>query len=59
VVAESGATGGWSPRRTLTIDDSLALDHLIFLLWLELVITRRNNAAMTAGVGAAVVGGSS
>jgi hypothetical protein len=58
-VAESGTTGGWSPRPTLTTDDSLLLDHLVFLLWLEVVISRRNNAAMTAGVGAAVIGGSS
>jgi hypothetical protein len=58
-VAESGTTGGWSPRPTLTADDSLGLDHQVFLLWRELVVTRRNTAAMTAGVGAAVVGGSS
>jgi hypothetical protein len=58
-VAESGATGGWSPRPTLAADDSLQLDHQVFLLWLELVLTRRNNAAMSAGAGAAVIGGSS
>jgi hypothetical protein len=58
-VAESGTTGGWSPRPTLAADDSLQLDHQVFLLWLELVLTRRNNAAMSAGVGAAVIGGSS
>jgi hypothetical protein len=58
-VGESGVTGGWSPRPTLTVDESLRLDHQVFLLWLELVVTRRNQAAMTAGVGAAVVGGSS
>ncbi len=59
VVAESGTTGGWSPRPTLRTDDSLPLDHLVFLLWLQLVMTNRNNAAMTAGVSAAVIGGSS
>jgi hypothetical protein len=58
-VAESGTTGGWSPRPTLAAEDSLRLDHQVFLLWLELVLTRRNNAAMSAGVGAAVIGGTS
>jgi hypothetical protein len=58
-VAESGTTGGWSPRTTLTADPALPLDHQVFLLWVELVITRRNNAAMGAAAGAAVIGGSS
>ena len=58
-VAESGTTGGWSPRTTLTADPSLPLDHQVFLLWVELVITRRNDAAVGAAVGAAVIGGSS
>jgi hypothetical protein len=58
-VAESGTTGSWSPSPTLTADDALRIDHQVFLLWLELVVTRRNNAAMSAGVGAAVIGGSS
>jgi hypothetical protein len=58
-VAESGSTGGWSPRTTLTADPALPLDHQVFLLWVELVITRRNNAVMGAAVGAAVIGGSS
>jgi len=58
-VAESGSTGGWSPRLTLTADPALALDHSVFLLWVELVLTRRNDAAMGAAVGAAVIGGSS
>ena len=58
-VAESGSTGGWSPRLTLTADPALPLDHQVFLLWLELVLTRRNDAAMGAAVGAAVIGGSS
>jgi hypothetical protein len=56
-VAESGSTGGWSPGPTLTADDALPLDHQVFLLWLELVISRRN-AAVAAGAGAAVVAGS-
>ena len=58
-VAESGTTGGWSPRTTLTADPGVPLDHQVFLLWVELVITRRNNAAVAAGAGAAVIGGSS
>jgi hypothetical protein len=57
-VAESGSTGGWSPRPTLSAD-ALPLDHQLFLLWLLLVISRRNTAAISAATGAAVVGGSS
>jgi hypothetical protein len=58
-VAETGSTGGWSPRPTLTADDSLPLDHQVFLLWLELVLNRRNmNIAIAAGTGAAVAGSS-
>ena len=53
-VAESGSTGGWSPRPTLTAEASVPLEHQVFLLWLELVIGRRTQAA--AG-GAAVAGG--
>jgi hypothetical protein len=55
-VAESGSTGGWSPRPTLTADDALPLHQQVFLLWLELVISRRN-AAVAAGTSAAVIGG--
>ena len=58
-VAESGSTGGWSPRPTLSADHALPLDHQVFLLWLLLVISRRNTAAITAATGAAVIGGSS
>ncbi|SDE90348.1 hypothetical protein SAMN05660485_02059 [Blastococcus fimeti] len=58
-VAHSGSTGGWSPRPTLTAVPGMPLEHQVFLLWLELVLTRRNNAALTAATGAAVVGGSS
>jgi hypothetical protein len=58
-VAESGSTGGWSPRPTLTADDGVPLDHQVFLRWLELVLSRRNTAAITAATGAAVIGGSS
>ena len=58
-VAESGTSGGWSPRPTLTVDGELPVDHQVFLLWLLLVISRRNTAAITAATGAAVIGGSS
>jgi hypothetical protein len=57
-VAVSGTTGGWSPRPTLDADE-LPLHQQVFLLWLELVISRRNTAAVTAGAGAAVIGGTS
>jgi hypothetical protein len=59
-LAESGSTGRWSPRPTLTADNSLPLSHQVFLLWTALVLQRRNiNAAMGAATGAAVIGGSS
>jgi hypothetical protein len=59
VVAESGTTGGWSPRPTLTAEADLPVHHQVFLLWLELVISRRNTAVVVAATGAAVIGGSS
>jgi hypothetical protein len=58
-LAESGTTGGWSPRPTLTADGEVPLATQVFLLWLELVITRRNNAVIAGAAGAAVIGGSS
>ncbi len=58
-VAGTRWSGGWSPRPRLDAEDSVPLDHQVFLLWLELVINRRNTAALTAATGAAVVGGSS
>ncbi|MGY2128443.1 hypothetical protein [Blastococcus sp. SYSU DS0617] len=58
-VAHSGSTGGWSPRPTLTATPQMPLDHQVFLLWLELVISRRNTAVMAGAVGVAVIGGSS
>ena len=45
LLAESGTTGGWTPRPTLTVQPGLPLDHAVFLLWFELVLSRR---AMTA-----------
>ena len=58
-IARSGSTRGWSPRPTVDAEGWLPLHQQVFLLWLELVLSRRNNAAVAAGVGAAVVGGSS
>jgi len=59
-VGGSGRTGGWSRRPTLTADDTLSLDAQVFLLWVQLVLDRRQStsaAAATAG-GAAAAGGS-
>ena len=60
VIAETGTTGGWSPRPTLTADESLPLDQQVYLLWLALVMSRRDEAATTAAIagGAAAAGGS-
>jgi len=58
-VAESGSSGGRSRRPTLTADDRLTLDQQVFLLWLEVVLDRRNKAAIGAATSAAVIGGSS
>jgi hypothetical protein len=58
-VAESGNTGGWAPRPTLTADPSMPLEHQVFLLWMELVISRRNTAAISGATTAAVIGGTS
>lgn len=58
-VAHSGSTGGWSPRPTLTATPQMPLDHQVFLLWLELVLSRRNTATMAGATGVAVIGGTS
>jgi hypothetical protein len=57
-LAESGTTGRWSPRPTLTADDALPLHQQVFLLRVELVLSRRN-AATAGGVAAATIAGSS
>jgi hypothetical protein len=57
-VAESGTTGRWTARPTLAADGSLALDHQVFLLWVELVVGRRNAATTVAVTGGAVAGSS-
>jgi len=56
VVAESGTAGGWSARPTLSVRGELPLPGQVFLLWLEMVVRRRNSAAVAAGTGAAVTG---
>ena len=38
VVAESGTTGSWSPRTTLTTQPDLPAHHAVFLLWLDSVL---------------------
>ena len=47
-VAESGTTGGLSSRPTLTVNGELPLEHQVFLLWVELVLRRRDSAAAAA-----------
>ena len=54
-VAESGFTGRWLRLPTLTVTEALPLPAQVFLLWVELVLTRRS--ATGAGAGAAVAGG--
>jgi hypothetical protein len=60
-VARTGTTGGWSPRPKLTADGSLLLDQQVFLLWLALVMSRRDQAVMAGALaaGAAAAAGSS
>ena len=58
-VAESGSTGGWSPRPTLSAEDSLPLHQQVFLLWVELVVHRRHNAAAGAATTVAILGAGS
>jgi hypothetical protein len=47
-IAMSGSTGGWSPRPTLDVVAALPLHQQVFLLWLELVLSRRAAAAAAA-----------
>jgi hypothetical protein len=57
-IAESGRAGAWSSRLTLTAD-GLPLEQQVFLLWVELVISRRNAAATSGAVAGGAVAGSS
>jgi hypothetical protein len=47
-VAESGTTGRWNSRPTLSVVGELPLRHQVFLLWLEFVVGRRAAAASAA-----------
>ena len=47
-VAESGTTSAWNPRPTLTVTGDLPLHQQVFLLWVELVVRRRVEAASAA-----------
>jgi hypothetical protein len=58
-VADSGTTGGWSPRPTLTASGDLPLDAQVFLLWLVLVLQRRTyGTAVAVAAGTAAAGSS-
>lgn len=49
-IARSGSSGWWASRPTLDADGALPLHQQVFLLWLELVIRRRNTTtAVVAG----------
>ena len=49
-VARTGSARWWSSRPTLDADDALPLHQQVFLLWLELVISRRKTTtAVVAG----------
>jgi hypothetical protein len=54
-VAESGFTGRWLRLPTLTVHEQLPLDAQVFLLWVELVLTRRS-ATGAGAAGAAAAG---
>ncbi|MGY1607591.1 hypothetical protein [Geodermatophilus sp. SYSU D00700] len=59
-VGGGGTTGGWSPRPTVTADDSLSLEAQVFLLWVQLVLDRRQTATtIAATTGGAAAAGSS
>ena len=57
VVAQTGTTGGWSPRPTLITDVPLPLHQQVFLLWVELVLARRDAAIAGGGDGGGDGGG--
>jgi hypothetical protein len=51
-VAQSGSKGTWSRRPTLEADGSLALTAQVFLLWVELILSRRAAGATAAAASA-------
>jgi len=56
-VAESGFTGGWLRLPSLAVREPLPLPAQVFLLWIELVLTRRATAGAAAGAAAAGAAG--
>jgi hypothetical protein len=56
-LGESGNASRWVPRPTLDLDDTLDLDAQVFLLWIELVLRRRNAGAAAGGAAAAGAAG--
>lgn len=58
-IGESGNASRWVPRPTLDLDDTLDLDAQVFLLWVELIIRRRNASAAAVAGGTAAAGAAS
>jgi len=56
-IGESGNASRWVPRPTLDLDDTLDLDAQVFLLWVELIVRRRNASAAAGGAAAAGTAG--
>ena len=47
-LAETGPVNGWSMRSRLEPQPRLCLDHAVFLLWFQLVLSRRSAATAAA-----------
>ena len=47
-IGTSGRIGFWSPTPTLTLREDVPLHHAVFLVWLDVTFTRRNNQAAAA-----------
>lgn len=47
-IGTSGRIGFWSPVPTLDLRDDVPLHHAVFLVWLDLTFTRRNDQAAAA-----------
>ena len=56
-LGQSGNASRWVPRPTLDLDDTLDLDAQVFLLWIELILRRRNAGAAAGGAAAAGAAG--
>ncbi|WP_104522876.1 hypothetical protein [Blastococcus atacamensis] len=57
VIAETGSTGGWTPRPTLTAEPDLPVHHQVFLLWLETVLRPTGDGGVAIGDGGSCDGG--